>query len=384
LTAASPRDTVGAQQCVHGERPFNRGERAVRHDAAIAQPQRRARQAARVDEARQAVLAEVATLYWIDKLTQEQIARQIGRSVPTVSRLLAEAEAAGIVEVRIRYPAAVAAEVQAELLARYGLRGARVLAGAASDPVRLLPQLGELAARYLTTVLADGMSVSVGWGTTLYEVVQALRPAYYRDLRVAQALGSLGSKLPAIDNHLIVRLLADRLGATPHFLPAPMIVESEAVRQALLQDPQVHETLEIGRRADIALAGIGVAEPELAGMYRAGYIDDAMLDAIRAAGAVGDIMVDFFDRRGQRLHLPVTRRVIGLSLDELAQIPLTIAVAGGTRKAVAIRGALRAGLLHVLITDEATAREVMRLDDGDGGRRTGDGGIGSSPGESIG
>ncbi len=325
----------------------------------------RSRQAGRMSaEARQAVLAEVATLYWIDKLTQEQIARQIGRSVPTVSRLLTEAEAAGIVEVRIRYPAAVEPGLQAELVDRFGLRVARVLAGSSVDPARLLSQIGELAARYLTTVLADGMSVSVGWGTTLYEVVQALRPAYYRDIRVAQALGSLGSKLPAIDNHLIVRLLADRLGGTPHFLPAPMIVESELVRQSLLQDPQVRETLEIGRHSDISLTGVGVAEPELAGMYRAGYIDEAALDDIRAAGAVGDVLVDFFDRNGTRLGLPVTRRVIGLALDDLAGIPMTIGVAGGTRKSAAILGALRTGVLHVLVTDEETARDVIRLDDG--------------------
>ena len=316
-------------------------------------------------EARQGILAEVATLYWIDKLNQEQIARQIGRSVPTVSRLLAEAEALGIVEVRIRYPTAVAPDLQAELTSRFGLRVARVLA-ASSDPTRLLSQLGELAARYLTTILTDNMTISVGWGTTLYEVVHALRPGHYRDLRVAQALGSLGSKLPAIDNHLIVRLLADRVGGTAHFLPAPMIVESELVRESLLQDPQVRETLEIGRRSDISLTGLGVADPDLAGMYRAGYIDDATLDGIRAAGAVGDILVEFFDQRGRRLNLPVSRRVIGLSLDDLAAIPMTIAVAGGTRKAAAILGALRAGLMHVLVTDEATAREVLRLDDRDG------------------
>jgi DNA-binding transcriptional regulator LsrR (DeoR family) len=330
------------------------------------------RQGSRITaEARQAVLAEVATLYWVDKLNQEQIARQIGRSVPTVSRLLAEAEAAGIVEVRIRYPTTVEPDLQAELTARFGLQLARVLADATTDPARLLAQLGELAARHLTTILADGMTISVGWGTTLYEVVQALRPALYRDVRVAQALGSLGSKLPAIDNHLITRLLADRVGGSPHFLPAPMIVESEAVRAALLADRQVRETLEIGRRADLALVGIGVAEPDLAGMYRAGYIDDAMLDGIRAAGAVGDVLVDFFDRAGRRLDLPVTRRVIGLGLDDLVATPMSIGIAGGTRKAAAILGALRAGLLHVLITDEAAARAVIRLDDDDRGRQAG-------------
>lgn len=314
-------------------------------------------------ELRQAVLAEVATLYWIDKLTQEQIARQIGRSVPTVSRLLAEAEASGLIEVRIRYPVAVNAELQSELSRRFGLRVARVLAAQSDDPARLLAHIGELAARYFTAILADGMTISVGWGTTLYEVVQAIRPGHHRDLHVAQALGSMGSKLPPFDNHLIVRLLADRLGATPHFLPAPMIVESEMVRESLLQDPQLRETLEADRRADISLTGLGVPDHDLSGLFRAGYIDEAQLDTIRDMGAVGDILVDFYDIYGRRLDLPVTRRAIGLSLDELRSIPMTIGVAVGARKAAAILGALRGGFLHVLVTDEETARAVIRLDE---------------------
>ena len=324
----------------------------------------RSRQALRGAEARQAVLAEVATLYWIDKLTQEQIARQIGRSVPTVSRLLAEAEAAGIVEVRIRYPA-VAQDVQSELVQRFGLRVARVLSSASAESGALLPQLGELAARYMMTILGDGMTISVGWGTSLHEVVQALRPTYYRNVRVAQTLGSLGSKLPRIDNHLITRSLADRVGGTPYYLPAPMIVENELVRQSLLQDPQVRETLEIGRHSEIALTGIGTAEPDLAGVYRAGYIDEATLAEIRAMGAVGDIRVGFYNRAGELLDVPVSRRVIGLSRDDLRTVTNSIAVAGGVRKAEAILGALRSGVLHVLVTDEDTAREVLRLDDED-------------------
>lgn len=325
----------------------------------------RSRQALRGAEARQAVLAEVATLYWIDKLTQEQIARQIGRSVPTVSRLLAEAEAAGIVEVRIRYPAAVAQDVQNELVRRFGLRVARVLSSASAESGALLPQLGELAARYMTTILGDGMTISVGWGTSLHEVVQALRPTYYRNVRVAQTLGSLGSKLPRIDNHLITRSLADRVGGTPYYLPAPMIVENELVRQSLLQDPQVRETLEIGRHSDIALTGIGTVEPDLAGVYRAGYMDEETLDEIRAMGAVGDIRVGFYNRAGELLDVPVSRRAIGLSRDDLRTVANSIAVAGGVRKAEAILGALRSGVLHVLVTDEDTAREVLRLDDED-------------------
>jgi DNA-binding transcriptional regulator LsrR (DeoR family) len=142
-----------------------------------------------------------------------------------------------------------------------------------------------------------------------------------------------------------------------------MIVESEMVRESLLQDPQLRETLEAGRRADISLTGMGIPEPDLSGLFRAGYTDEAQLATVREMGAVGDILVDFYDINGRRLDLPVTRRVIGLSLDEMRSIPMTIGVAVGTRKAAAILGALRGKFLHVLVTDEETARAVIRLDE---------------------
>lgn len=317
-------------------------------------------------EIRRLILAEVATLYYVDRRSQDQIARQIGRSVSTVSRLLAEAEETGIVEVRVRHPTPVVADLQVALAQRFGLRCARVLRTAADEPQRLLPQLGDLAARYLTTILADDAIISVGWGTSLYEVVQAIRPGPHRGIQVVQSLGSLGSRLPAIDNHLITRVLAERLLGTPHFLPAPMIVESQLVRDALVQDPQLRETLALGRRADIALVGIGVAEPEQSGMYHAGYIDAATLEAIRDAGAVGDIVVEFFDRHGAILTLDLRERVVGARLADLRDARTVIAVAGGGFKAAAILGALRTGVIHVLITDDTTASRVLTLADAEG------------------
>lgn len=310
---------------------------------------------------RRTILAEVATMYYVDRLNQGQIARQVGRSVSTVSRLLAEAEAAGIVEVRVRQPTPVVPELQSLLAARFGLRLARVLRSAANEPHRILPQLGDLAARYLTTILTDGAIVSVGWGTSLYEVVRAVNPGPHRGIRVVQALGSLGSRLPAIDNHLITRVLAEQVDGTPHFLPAPMIVESARVRDALLQDPQLRETLALARRSDIALVGVGVAEPEHSGMFRAGYVDAATLDLIRVAGGVGDVMVEFFDVYGRPCDVAVSKRVIGMRRADLREARSVIAVAGGIGKAAAILGALRTGLIHVLVTDDTTACRVLEL-----------------------
>lgn len=320
---------------------------------------RRSARAHRDDDHHRAVLAEVATFYYVDKLNQEQVAQRIGRSVSMVSRLLAEAHERGIVEVRVRGPVPTDPDLQRALVDTFGLRTARVLRTAGLPPERLLSRLGELAARHVEAILRDGAVVGIGWGNALHEVVQAIRPGTAHGVQVAQSLGSLGSRLPAIDNHLLTQQLAARLDGTPHYLPAPMIVESEAVRDILAQDPQLAHTLALGRRADLVLLGIGVPEPEHAGLLQAGYVDAATLDAIRAAGAVGDVFVNYFDRDGRLLDVAISRRVVGVRLDDMRHVGTVVAVAGGAYKARAILGALRTGLLHVLVTDDAAARAVL-------------------------
>ena len=53
--------------------------------------------------------------------------------------------------------------------------------------------------------------------------------------------------------------------------------------------------------------------------------------------------------------------MIGLQLQDIGQIGLTIAVAAGSDKATAILGALRTGVIDVLGTDEETATAVINL-----------------------
>lgn len=308
-----------------------------------------------------AFLAEVATLYYVDKLNQEQIARQFGRSIAMVSRLLAEAHEAGIVEVRVNHPVPTVPELQTALVQRFGLRTARVLRTTGQPPDRLLARLGELAAIYLKTILTDNAVISVGWGTTLYELARAITPGTARGVQVVQSMGALGSRLPAIDNHLITRLLAEQLDGTPHYLHAPMIVDSEAVRDVLIADAQISQVIALSRQADIILYGLGVPNPEIAGLLRAGYLDAGTLETIRQTGAVGDICVTYFDLQGRIIDLDITKRTIGIRLPETGEIGTRIVVAGGPHKTQSMLGALRTGYVDVAITDEDTASAVLAL-----------------------
>jgi DNA-binding transcriptional regulator LsrR (DeoR family) len=59
------------------------------------------------------------------------------------------------------------------------------------------------------------------------------------------------------------------------------------------------------------------------------------------------------------LEIPLAGYAFGVDAATLRNIPLVIGVAGGAPKAPAILGALRAGLISALVTDDAAAEAVM-------------------------
>ena len=50
------------------------------------------------------LLAQVASLYYEDRLTQDEIARRVGTSRSTISRMLGQAREIGVVEIVVHYP----------------------------------------------------------------------------------------------------------------------------------------------------------------------------------------------------------------------------------------------------------------------------------------
>jgi DNA-binding transcriptional regulator LsrR (DeoR family) len=58
-----------------------------------------------------------------------------------------------------------------------------------------------------------------------------------------------------------------------------------------------------------------------------------------------------------------TKQMIGLTLDEIGEIPERICVAGGTEKVQAIRSVLRGEYATILVTDEPTARALVDAKD---------------------
>lgn len=307
------------------------------------------------------LMVEAATLYYEEDLTQAEIGARLATSRSTVSRLLRDARAQGIVQITIHHPWARHSQLEARLRSEFSLRDARVLRAGHKPPEQVLDGVGMLAARYLQETIGDGMVLGVSYGRSIAATIRHLTPPRPLDLVVVQLLGALGSDNPLIEGANLARNLAAKYGAAYRYLYAPLMVEDPRTRDLIAQEPLVQDVLAVGRTADVALIGIGALGDEAPSLIYRGYLTAADVARLRELGGVGNMCAQFFDEHGRELDTDLNRRSISIGLDGLRQVGTVVAAASGPRKARAILGALRAGRVDVLISDDVAVEEVVAL-----------------------
>ena len=300
-------------------------------------------------------LVRISRLYYELGETQERIAELVGLTRPQVSRLLKLARERGIVDIRVRDGSGTPT-IAPVLQERFGLREVH-LAPAVSGPEDILRRsVGRLTARVLRTHLRDGVVLGVSDGAQMSALADALPEAPESIAAIDVPLG--GGWWFGGGREEPFRRVAQAFGATAVSLYAPAIVPDAATRAGLDAHPTISNVRALWARLDVAVFGIGhrVWTSETFG-------DEAMAD-LDAAGAVGEIVVQPFDVGGRFIGEHLRDRVIAVDAEALARVPTTIAVAAGVSKVIPMLGALRTGLIKVLVTDVATAEAVVEADEG--------------------
>lgn len=297
-----------------------------------------------------------AWLYYVEGLTQAEIANQLGLPRARVIALLAQARDAGVVRVRIDGATARQRELEARLAARFRLAEV-VVAPAALDPRNVAAVVGYAAGRYLADRLAPGLTIAVGWGATLHAALNSVPGGAQPDTCVVSLLGG-AVHARAITPFEVARHLADLIGAQCYALNAPLLVTDAAMRDALWRDPALAALRERARTADLALLSVGDVS-DAATLFDAGLVPPDALASLHAAGAVGDLLGHFLDASGTPVSHPLNERVMAVDLADLASGPRVALVAGGARKVAAIAAALHAVPVSALVTDESAARGLL-------------------------
>ncbi|CAB5715791.1 Sor operon activator [Delftia tsuruhatensis] len=310
----------------------------------------------------EADLTRLATLYYVDGWTQEQLSREFGISRATVGRMLRRAQEEGVVEIRVRQHAVVSTDLERQLTERFHIKRA-LIAVDHQDADKQRALLAGLVASELERILVDGAIVAVGMGRNVSAVSEHALSATRRECQFVSAIGGSYRGGEAMNADHIARRLAARFGGKSESLYAPALVGDPQLRQALLDNDTVRHTLDKARRADIALIGVGDVSVD-SNMARMGWFSAQEISDARRAGTVGDMMgYDFIDIHGQPAATPMQDRVIGLSREDLQRIPNVIAVAAEASKVTAILGALRTGVIDTLATTTGNAAAVLQLDE---------------------
>jgi DNA-binding transcriptional regulator LsrR (DeoR family) len=311
-------------------------------------------------ESARRLLYRVAQAYYEEELTQAEVANRFGVSRIKVSRMLTRAREEGVVRIDVIPPQETQTSLERELESIFGLDEAIVAEADGDDYQDVLDSIGRAAADYVIRVLEDGQTLGLTWGNTILATVNALPHASLPRVRAVQMLGGLGELEAEIHGAELVRRAAERLGCRPRNIHAPGIVASKAVRDALVGDPQVADTLELGRTADVALLGIGALGPHSVLRGAESVLTQADCRGLVEQGVVGDIALRFFNADGKPVATPFAERTIGVGLEEIRGIGKRVGVAGGPEKRAAMLAALRGGHVNVLVTDADTACAIVR------------------------
>lgn len=306
------------------------------------------------------LMIKVAKMYYLDSMSQEQIAAEVHVSRPTVSRLLRASIKEGIVQIRIDDVSSHGLELSQQIKERFNIKHAIITpSGYTLEESKL--NVGRAGARYLEDRIAANSLIGISWGTTTHRVITQIHQDLAKKVDVMQLVGGVGNKTRDTDANTMALTLAQALGGTGYLLQAPFIVQSKVLRDLLLDEPYLREYFAKTKDLDIAIVGLGSTDPELSAQFRSGHMTYEDVKRLRAKGVVGDLCGRYIDINGNECHTSIDERIIAISLKDLKHIPTVIGVAAGEQKKDIIGGALNGNYIDVLIIDEQAAHAVLDM-----------------------
>lgn len=300
--------------------------------------------------------ARAVWLYHVEGCTQNDIATQLGINRVMVVRLLADARRRNEVRVTISAPLAELVELERSVENRYGI--ARVIIAPFlnpdEDPVKVI---AAAAGNFISGLMKSGMTVGVGWGRTLYNTLPFISGATLVDFRVVSLLGGIAAAR-RFNPAEFAWQFAELFQGEGFLIPAPAVVDSPETKHALLERCGLAAIFEMAEKLDVALLSVGGIST-LTTSYRTGYISESDRRSLIEAGAVGDVLYNFIDRRGDLVKHDVNDRVISANLAHLRRTPERVLISGGKDKLIALKAAINTLAPTTLITDEQTASDLV-------------------------
>jgi DNA-binding transcriptional regulator LsrR (DeoR family) len=218
------------------------------------------------------------------------------------------------------------------------------------------------AAAFLRSILLDGMTVGLGWGTAIRQLVATLDHQKDVRIQVLPMLGSSGQIAPHYQVNELVRRFADAFRGQPVFLHVPVLVDSAQLREDLISESSIRAVWERFASLDVAITGVGTILTSAIDVLGVDQAWAELFPELMRSQIAGQMCLRCFDVEGRDAEHSLDCTLMAITLPEFRKARYRVGLAVGRAKVRALRAALSGQILNVLITDEDTALQILERD----------------------
>ncbi|MFZ5644909.1 MAG: sugar-binding transcriptional regulator [Bacillota bacterium] len=306
------------------------------------------------------LLYKVAKYYYINDYSQHEIAKTLNFSRPQISRLLKRARELGIVQIEVSLPNTLdRRQLTQEIKKLFNLKNV-IISPVVPNEKESDSGLYALAADYLHKALSNCKNIGVGWGKTLYHT--ALQLSYqeqHPEMTFYPLIGNSGNNNPYLQTSSITDRFAEKFRAKAYFSNSLAVMLKS--NYTSVEQERVKKLRNAWANLDTAIIGLGGKN----------LLDKIYIDEISESAEfqkqidhiTGDILATFFLDDRTNLKYPENYYLEAIDLKTLQSLENVICIAGGPNKVDAICYAAESGYFKTLITDERTAKAILKKND---------------------
>lgn len=300
-------------------------------------------------------MAEIATLYYIDEMTQEEIGEKYKISRPMVSRIIKEARAKGIVEIRVRGNQMNNVHCLEKLQERYNIKGG-FFAHDSGDDRMTNRSISEGAVSYILNL--GGKTVGAGLGNAVGNMAELMKEwgdeeSSYE--KVCPLIGNVSLSNKKYHANGITRKIAGYLEAEPVLLHSKAFAETAAELEEIHSTQSYRGVKALWEQLDVMVVNIGnyPSTPDFASVARYG-------SRLSEEKAVGRVLAYYFNAEG-KIICSDEDYAVQVPVETVRRCPDVIGICSANISPQAVKGALETGLIDHVIMKESLVDEIMNL-----------------------
>ena len=311
------------------------------------------------------LIFQILKLYYIDNLTQMEIAQKFNITRVAVSRFLSRARKEGLIEFKIKYPKNFTNPrdegLEKIFLQKYNLKDC-IIIKTMPERIDTLKEMSSETSQLLDRIVDDNTFIGVGWGTTLDIISKYIEVIGKKGVRVTPLVGGYGKFFDDAHSNNIARIIAEKFNGTSYVVNIPASFDTKEIKESILADSTAKEIFKRTKMVDLAIVCMSNLGKD-SSLYERGQLNDEDIYYLDKLGVIGDINYIFVDENGNFVPNVISDRTTNIFPVELMKsVNSVLGMAVGLKKAAILRAVLKGGLINILITDTEAANGILELD----------------------